>query len=137
MTKLWSVPLVVLLFGCHSTSGQPAPSVSPKVVSVPEVAGWLEQRSATPVDANGPDIRREQGIVPGARLLSNSRDYPVSDLPSDRSNKLVFYCGGTMCRASDKAAARAIGFGYKDVNIMRAGIRGWKTAGEPTEVPRS
>jgi rhodanese-related sulfurtransferase len=135
MTKAW--PVLLLLFGCHAAPGREAPVASTKVVSVPEVAAWVRGSSATLVDANSPETRREQGIVPEARLLSGSRDYAVSELPVDRTTKLVFYCGGVMCRASDTAAARAIGFGYKDVNVMRAGIRGWKSAGQPIDVPRS
>jgi rhodanese-related sulfurtransferase len=132
MTKLWFVPVVLGLVGCHASARHDAPVASAKVVTVPEVATWVRQHGATLLDANNPDTRREYGIVPGASLLSGARDYPASELPGDRTRKLVFYCGGIMCRASDAAAARAIGFGYRDVNIMRAGIRGWKTAGEPT-----
>jgi len=107
------------------------------VVTVPEVASFVQQHDATIVDANGADTRREMGVVPGALLLSDSHDYPLSELPAAKSSKLVFYCGGELCRASDAAAARATKAGYTDVNVMRAGIRGWKSAGNPTQLPRS
>jgi rhodanese-related sulfurtransferase len=65
-------------------------------------------------------------------LLASNKDYPLSVLPPAKADKLVFYCGGTQCRASDAAAARAASAGYSDVSVMRAGIRGWKEAGMPT-----
>jgi rhodanese-related sulfurtransferase len=83
------------------------------------------------LDANDSETRREYGIVPGAVLLSG-KEYSLSALPASKSDKLVFYCGGTQCRASDKAAERAATAGYSDVSVMRAGIRGWKDAGQAT-----
>lgn len=120
-----------------STDNGAQPIVTPTIVTVPEVAGFVQRHDATLVDANGSDTRRDMGVVPGALLLSDSHDYALSELPPVKSSKLVFYCGGEMCRASDAAAARAAKAGYTDVNVMRAGIRGWKGAGQPTQLPRS
>jgi rhodanese-related sulfurtransferase len=131
-----------LTVGCHSTpssSGDhaaPAAPVNTEAKAVPEVtvtqvASFTKDKSATVFDANDGDTRKEFGVVPGAVLLA-SHDYPLSVLPPAKSDKLVFYCGGTQCRASDKAAARAVSAGYSDVSVMRAGIRGWKEAGMPT-----
>jgi rhodanese-related sulfurtransferase len=76
-------------------------------------------------------------LVPGAVLLSNSKTYPLAQLPAEKATKLVFYCGAVMCRASDHAAKRAVGAGYTNVNVMREGIKGWAQAGQKTDVPRS
>jgi len=100
-------------------------------VSVGDVERFVKDKSATILDANDGDTRKEYGVVPGAVLLSG-KEYPLSTLPASKTDKLVFYCGGTQCRASDKAAARAASAGYSDVNVMRAGIRGWKDAGQTT-----
>lgn len=117
---------------------QPAPSIaSPQLALVTEVADWVQHHTATVLDANGPDTRQAMGVVPGALLLSSSHDYALAELPQSKATKLVFYCGGEMCRASDSAAARAVQAGYTDVNVMRAGIRGWKSAGQTTQIPRS
>ena len=91
----------------------------------------MKNKSASVFDANDADTRKEYGVVPGAVLLSG-KDYPLSTLPASKADKLVFYCGGTQCRASDQAAKRAAGAGYSDVSVMRAGIRGWKDAGQAT-----
>jgi len=138
--------VAIAIVGCKpSQAGVPAeqehpsePTVAtPKLALVTEVADWVQHNAATVLDANGPETRQAMGVVPGALLLSSSRDYPISELPQSKAAKLVFYCGGEMCRASDSAAARAVQAGYTDVNVMRAGIRGWKNAGQTTQVPRS
>ena len=100
-------------------------------VSVSDVQTFVKNKSATIFDANDNDTRKEYGVVPGAVLLTG-KEYPLSTLPASKADKLVFYCGGTQCRASDKAAARAASAGYSDVSVMRAGIRGWKDAGQAT-----
>jgi rhodanese-related sulfurtransferase len=133
-----AVPLFVaasVLPGCHSLSGK-SESTNVKIVSVPEVARFVEDKSAVIYDANGAETREKYGVVPGAVLLSNHKEYPLSELPPDKSKALVFYCGGTACRASDTAAERASGAGYTNVNVMRDGIRGWASAGQKT-VPQS
>ncbi len=132
----------VLAVACHSapstdqatpsapTAAAPAKPVAE--VTVSDVEGFIKNKSATVFDANDGDTRKEYGVVPGAVLLASHKEYPLSILPATKSDKLVFYCGGTQCRASDAAAARAASAGYSDVNVMRAGIRGWKDAGRAT-----
>jgi rhodanese-related sulfurtransferase len=138
-----------VMLGCRSSEADrtpppapPAPAtetteVSVKQATVEQVAKYMKDHTATVVDANGAETRQEYGVIPGAVLLSNHRNYAISELPASRTNKLVFYCGGTMCRASDKAAAKAVAAGYTDVSVLRDGIKGWKSAGQPTDTPRS
>ena len=134
---------VALAVGCHGSSSSSADQAAPAApdkaaaaaipeVTVAQVASFTKDKSATIFDANDGDTRKEFGVVPGAMLLASHKDYPLSVLPATKSDKLVFYCGGTKCRASDAAAARAASAGYSDVSVMRAGIRGWKEAGLPT-----
>jgi rhodanese-related sulfurtransferase len=139
----------VLAVGCHSSSSSSSPSPGDQAapaaatpaateakavpeVTVTQVASFIKDKSATVFDANDADTRKEYGVVPGAVLLTGHKDYPLSVLPTAKADKLVFYCGGTQCRASDAAAARAASAGYSDVSVMRSGIRGWKDAGMPT-----
>ena len=135
-----------VLLGCKSSAEErsPAPAAAVetkealiKQASVDEVAKFVKERTATVVDANGSETRQQFGVIPGAVLLTNHREFALSELPAAKSNKLVFYCGGTMCRASDKAASRAVAAGYTDVSVLRDGIKGWKAAGQPTDMPRS
>lgn len=115
----------------HAAPTTASPEKSVAEVSVSDVQQFVKNKSATVFDANDSDTRKEYGVVPGAVLLSG-KDYPLSTLPASKSDKLVFYCGGTRCRASDKAAMRASSAGYTDVSVMRAGIRGWKEGGLAT-----
>lgn len=126
--------------GCHSSPKDQAtpnaegatPNAKIAEVTVSDVERFVKDKSAAIFDANDNDTRKEYGVVPGAVLLAGHSAYPLSALPAAKTDKLVFYCGGTQCRASDKAAARAASAGYRDVNVMRAGIRGWKEAGRAT-----
>jgi rhodanese-related sulfurtransferase len=134
-----SVVCATLAVACHtastsSSTERASPNADEKKiaeVTVGDVQHFVKDKSATILDANDADTRKEYGVVPGAVLLA-SKEYPLSVLPAAKTEKLVFYCGGTQCRASDKAAARAASAGYSDVTVMRAGIRGWKEAGQAT-----
>ncbi len=104
-------------------------------LSVDQVDTLLNKKDAkvAVVDANGDDTRKDKGTIPGAILLTSFKDYDVKkELPADMDTKLVFYCGSTSCTASDGAAHKAIEAGYKDVNVLRAGIKGWVDAGKKT-----
>jgi len=44
-------------------------------------------------DADGPQVRKTEGMIPGARPLSSDSHYDVAqELPSNKDAKLVFYC---------------------------------------------
>ena len=106
-------------------------------LSPQDVDKMVADKGCVPVDANNPETRDKYGILPGAVLLSKSQGYDLGELPADKSTKLVFYCGGEKCTAAPKAAAVAVENGYRDVNVMRAGIRGWVDAGKKTDKPAS
>ena len=145
-TSLFALAVVALTCGCKSqpTAAKPAPPGAPVAaklvaeVSVTELATALKEKRAVALDANGAETRQKYGVVPGATLLSDHRSYALTELPSDKAQPLVFYCGGTQCRASDAAASRALSAGYAHVSVMREGIRGWVSAGQPTtSLPKS
>ena len=136
-----SLAVVFPLFGCNNSkpagneSATAAPSFPEQKIAA--VEQMLKDKSGVVVDANGASTRREYGVIPGAVLLSDHKSYALTELPSEKSTKLVFYCGGTACRASDAAAGRAASAGYSNVSVLREGIRGWKSAGRPTALPQS
>lgn len=144
-TSLIALGVVALTCGCKSepksteAASQTAPAAKPVAeVSVTELASALKDKRAVAIDANGIETRQKYGVVPGATLLSDHRNYALTELPSDKAQALVFYCGGTQCRASDAAASRALSAGYANVSVMRDGIRGWVSAGQPTSsLPKS
>jgi len=106
-------------------------------LSPEKVEGMLSDKGCVPVDANGKATRDEYGVLPGAVLLSDYKSFDTGELPEDKSTKLVFYCGGQACTAAPKAAKVAQQAGYEDVNVMRAGIRGWVKEGRKVQKPTS
>ncbi|MES1185296.1 MAG: rhodanese-like domain-containing protein [Myxococcales bacterium] len=145
-SKLVACAAVALALGLGCNSRPSAPEASEKAapaaalaeLSVPQVAAALKDKSAVVVDANNPETREKFGVVPGAVLLSDHRSYALTELPRDKAQPLVFYCGGTQCRASDAAASRAASAGYAKVSVMRDGIKGWVAAGQATtSAPKS
>jgi hypothetical protein len=83
-----AVGLVALAasFGCSHSEGKF------KELGVDEVAQLQSATPVTFVDANTTDYRQENGVIPGAILLTSSSKYDVSVLPKDKAGALVFYC---------------------------------------------
>ena len=104
------------------------------VVSVSALQRGLAEGRMQPVDVNGAANREEFGVVPGAILLSGV-DFETSELPTDTSTALVFYCTNPACTAAPRAATRAMELGYSDVSVLVPGIQGWAraTAGSTSE----
>jgi rhodanese-related sulfurtransferase len=102
-------------------------------VSVGDAAKAITAGQAQPVDVNGPSTRKHMGVVPGAVLLTDSESFAISELPTDKSKPLVFYCANTECSASHQAAEKASGAGYAHVEVMPEGIAGWVRAGMKTQ----
>ncbi len=65
-------------------------------IAVAEAATQINAGTSTPVDANTPEYRDGAGWVPGAVLLSDFADYPLSELPADKGRPLIFYCTSRM-----------------------------------------
>jgi rhodanese-related sulfurtransferase len=69
-----------------------AHSASVKDMTVQQLADLQKAGSVVVLDANTEDFRKENGVIPGAVLLTSSSKYDVAQLPADKSSKLVFYC---------------------------------------------
>lgn len=130
--------VIALGAGCSKTatsSDKPesAGVIEAKVptITVDEVDKALASNDCQPVDANGTATRKKMGVLPGAVLLTDSSDFKVSELPTDKTKPLVFYCANTQCGASHGAATKAITAGYTNVKVMPDGIAGWVKAGKP------
>ncbi len=104
--------------------------VTVKEISVQDVQKFVQEKAANVVvlDANNSEARKDAGVVPGAILLSSYNQYAINELPKDKNTTLVFYCYNSYCQASHAAAMRAIGAGYNDSRVMKAGIVGWNKA---------
>lgn len=107
-----------------------------KMIHVADLENMMqaEKGKVAVFDANTPKVRTQNGIIPGALLLTKASDYNVEKtLPADHAAPLVFYCVNTACTASHKAAARAVENKYTNVFVLTDGIQGWKKAGKATE----
>ncbi|MGE0403240.1 MAG: rhodanese-like domain-containing protein, partial [Kofleriaceae bacterium] len=102
-------------------------------VTIDQVDTALAKSEWQAVDANGEGTRKKMGILPGAVLLTDSETFLPSELPSDKSKGLVFYCANTHCGASHEAASKARTAGYKNVKVMPEGIAGWVKAGKKVQ----
>jgi hypothetical protein len=67
-----------------------------KLIHVDELVSLQKQKVAVSLlDANDPEFRAKNGIIPGARQLSSFNKYDFKELPADKGAKLVFYCANT------------------------------------------
>jgi rhodanese-related sulfurtransferase len=91
----------------------------------------MQREPVTVIDVNSGQSW-QSARVPGALHLDPIA-YAESDLPSDKTAPLVFYCSNYLCRKAPNAARRAERMGYQHVQVMSAGISGWVSADLPTE----
>ena len=102
-----------------------------KVISPSEVQQAIADHRVTVFDVNSLQSW-ETARVPGAIHLDPAT-FTERELPTDRGTSLVFYCSNPMCRKAPNAARRAKQMGYGAVQVMSAGITGWRSAQLPTE----
>jgi rhodanese-related sulfurtransferase len=134
--KPTTILLVVLLLALAAApAGASSHAADLAELTVEQVAALVEARDNLHVyDNNGPE-RYAAGHLPGAVWLRYDA-VEAGNLPPDKSATLVFYCANEHCTACHVAARSALGFGYRNVFIMPAGIRGWEKAGMPVEASR-
>ncbi len=132
--------LVALMFIMSVTLGQGVASASSDAhskfgnVTAAELATLAESGNATILDANSDWFRKQNGVIPGAKLLTSYSKYDINaELPESKDAKLIFYCSNTYCTAAPRAAQIAKGAGYTDVNVLPTGLMGWIEAGFEVE----
>lgn len=76
-----------------SSSAEKADDVP--TVTLDEADKLLAANEATAIDCNGDRTRKKYGILPGAVLIADEESFPASDLPADKTRKLIFYCSDT------------------------------------------
>jgi hypothetical protein len=70
-----------------------------KIIHVADLAAMMSKPDSKVMvyDANPPDVRATEGVIPGAHLLPSSHGYDVAkELPPDKNTPLVFYCHNTL-----------------------------------------
>ena len=87
----------LMLFAAPSFASE---SENFKLIHVADLVADMQSGHPIVYDANGKETRQKDGIIPGAKLLPGL-DYSVAtELPTDKSADLVFYCANTKCMAS-------------------------------------
>ncbi len=122
-----TVVFIAIVFAGVTYAGDATKEIAVKEISVKEVKQFVDSKAKNVaiLDANNSEARADAGVVPGAIQLTSYNKYALTELPQDKATTLVFYCYNPYCQASHAAAERAIGAGYKDVRVMKAGIEGW------------
>ena len=94
-TVLFSVVLgLAAVSGCSkdkSASGESAEEQFP-TMTLDEVEKGLAANELSAIDCNGESTRKKHGVLPGAVLITDEETFPESELPPDKTRKLVFYC---------------------------------------------
>ena len=82
------------------------------------------------IDAR-PSRKYDKGhIVPAINISDSQFDKMTDLLPSEKSDLLIFYCGGLKCPLSHKSAAKAEALGYTNVKVYAEGYPDWIKGGE-------
>ena len=125
----------LVLLACFTLAGCEADLSGLQIMEVDDLKAWQARRAdLTICDANSEKTRQRFGVIPGAVLLSDYRDYdPSVELPGDKHATVVFYCHSEMCGAAGDAARKAVAAGYRDVWVLAPGIKGWAAAGQPVD----
>ena len=80
--------------GCNSdkaAAGDKAKAEFP-AMTMDEVQKGIDAKQLTAVDCNGDFTRKNLGVLPGAIAVSDEESFAASELPADKTTKLVFYC---------------------------------------------
>jgi len=83
-----------LVLGCSKSDQAEAKAGAQDEVAsmtLDEVDQGVAAKTVQAVDCNHDKLRKKMGVVPGAILVSPD-SFAATDLPADKSAKLVFYC---------------------------------------------
>jgi len=84
-----------LTVGCSKSDSNEASAKKAEdfpAMTMDEVEKGITDKTVTPADCNHPETRKKMGVVPGAILISDNKDFDAKELPADKAAKLVFYC---------------------------------------------
>jgi rhodanese-related sulfurtransferase len=101
-----------------------------KVISPNRLHELMVEQEVTIIDVNSHESWTKTR-VPGALNLDPA--YGDSELPADKNATIIFYCSNSMCRKAPNAARRAEQMGYRNVQVMKAGIKGWVATDLPVD----
>jgi hypothetical protein len=81
--------------GCSKSDSSPAAGAKTEKLAemtIDEVDQAISSGQAKAVDCNMDTMRKKLGVLPGAITVSEDDTYAASELPADKTAKLIFYC---------------------------------------------
>jgi len=100
------------------------------------VAQGPEKGRYTLIDSR-PLTRFQEGHIPTAiHLPFIGFDKFIDRLPKDKSQLVVFYCGGVTCTLSPNSLRRAQALGYTNLRVYREGLPEWQTRSFAVTTPQ-
>jgi len=100
------------------------------------VAGGPGQAPYTLIDSR-PPLRFQEGAIPGAVNLPFIGFDKFKDwLPKDKSQLIVFYCGGVTCTLSPSSMLKAKALGHTHLRVYREGMPQWQTRSHAVTTPQ-
>ncbi len=87
--------------------------------------------AVTVVDARNPEEYQEVHVKGAINIPENFFPDYVDQLPAAKSARIVFYCNGSKCGKSKKAAKLAAEKGYDNVYVYSEGLPVWEEKGLP------
>lgn len=77
-----------------------------------------------------PARKYDEGHIPGSVSIPDTFfDKKTALLPKDKSQLVIFYCGGVDCPLSHKSAFKAEKLGYTNIKVFAEGDPAWAKAG--------
>jgi len=114
----------------------PVESMLGYYIDVPQAKALFEAGDTVFADAR-PLEQYEEGHIAGAEHLDPDAFFGGEDpefvYTYPMEQRIVIYCPGGECDASELVAVRLEGFGFSNLHILKPGYPAWVEAGLPTE----
>lgn len=97
MNRLALLSLGLLLVGGLALAAEPKEKF--RLIELSDLEAMQKDARApvTVLDANDPEFREKNGVIPGAKLLSSFDRYDIQkELPASKDAPLVFYCSNRL-----------------------------------------
>ncbi len=137
--KRISVLLLALSLALVGSAAMAGKKVSPETVSGAITVDAAQAKALFDDGILFVDTRKDKdwvaGRIPDAEHLDVKKAFSKESLAdvAAKDEPVVFYCNGTSCMRSSKAAKLAVDWGYEKVYYYRLGFPSWKQAGYPVE----
>lgn len=106
-------------FATDCTSESTFPEISHQ-----ELTDLIAKKQVFVVDVNGKDSFAKNHVTGAIHYDSHRADF-AAQLPKDKNETVVAYCGGPKCTAWKRAAEEACKLGYTHVRHYKDGLQGW------------